>query len=169
MAKNLNGTQEKSRAVVLRSALKLDAEADIYLPDTGLTAPQWTAIAMMAAGTRQTEIAQALQITPETVSRWKLDVRFSAALNVAIAENYAAIAGRVRDIASEAVEVLHDTMNCDDPKLRLTAALSVLRLHANYGAGVADLPTTPAQVARRELEALDEHNRSDLFAGAFSF
>ena len=88
-------------------------------------------------GARQIDVATQLDVRQETVSRWKTDVRFQAALNLAVKEHYASIEGIVRSAASEAVDVLRETMKSDDPRLRLSAALSVLRLHTGYTVDVS--------------------------------
>ena len=167
MAKRINDTQESSteRDRLLRTALVLDREEHIFADeaDAGLTAQQWQAIAMLAGGARQIDVATQLDVRQETVSRWKTDVRFQAALNLAVKEHYAAIEGIVRSAASEAVDVLRETMKSDDPRLRLSAALSVLRLHTGYTVDVSSLPTTPADVAREEMHERDRKARQDLF------
>ena len=157
--------QEKSRDRVLRTALVLDSEVDLFAPEdeAGLTAQQWQAIAMLAGGARQIDVATQLDVRQETVSRWKTDVRFQAALNLAIREHYAAIEGTVRSAASEAVDVLRETLRSDDPRLRLSAALSVLRLHSGYTVDVSSLPSTPADVARAEMAEREAKARQDLF------
>lgn len=157
--------QEKSRDRVLRTALVLDSEVDLFAPEdeAGLTAQQWQAIAMLAGGARQIDVATQLDVRQETVSRWKTDVRFQAALNLAVREHYASIEGIVRSAASEAVDVLRETLRSDDPRLRLSAALSVLRLHSGYTVDVSSLPSTPADVARAEMAEREAKARQDLF------
>ena len=165
--RNVNDTQEnaRERERALRTALVLDREDHIFADeaDAGLTAQQWTAIAMLAGGARQIEVATQLDVRQETVSRWKCDPRFVAALNLAIREHYAAIEGTVRSAAAEAMDVLRETLKSDDPRLRLSAALSVLRLHSGYTVDASSLPTTPADVAREELHEREAKARRDLF------
>lgn len=165
--RNVNDTQEsaRDRDRVLRTALVLDREEHIFADeaDAGLTAQQWQAIAMLAGGARQIDVATQLDIRQETVSRWKCDPRFTAALNLAVKEHYSSIEGIVRSAASEAVDVLRETMKSDDPRLRLSAALSVLRLHSGYTVDVSSLPTTPADVAREEMHEREAKARRDLF------
>lgn len=163
MAKRFNDSQVMSREKILTPALALGLESDIYTPEgdeNGLSALQWQAILLLAAGVRQVAVSAQLSIRQETISRWKNDVRFVAALNQAIREQCATIEGSVREAAVEAVAVLRETMKSDDPRLRLTAALSVLRLHGDYIAD-AQLPTTPADVARIELSTI----RKNIFFG----
>lgn len=157
--------QEKSRDRVLRTALVLDSEVDLFAPEdeAGFTAQQWQAIAMLAGGARQIDVATQLGVRQETVSRWKTDVRFVAALNLAVREHYASIEGTVRSAAHEAVDVLRETMKSDDPRLRLSAALNVLRLHSGYTVDVSQLPSTPADVARAEMAEREAKARQDLF------
>ena len=160
-----NEPQQMSRDNALRVALKLDSEADLFIPEdeAGLTAQQWQAVALLAGGARQIDVAAQLDIRQETVSRWKQDVRFVAALNWAIKEHYTVIENNVREAAAEAVIVLRETMKSDDPRLRLSAALNVLRLHSDHTIGTVTLPTTPADVAREEMHEREAKARRDLF------
>lgn len=149
--KKIQQTSSFVRDTMLRSALTLTSD-DAYDPENGLSAQQWQAIAQLVSGRRQRDIAQDLSVTEETLSRWKNSPLFAAALNVAIKESYDATVGDMRDAARDAVGVLRDTMRSSDEKLRLQAALAVLRLSLHLDASVGSLATSPADIARGELK-----------------
>lgn len=135
-----------------REALQLD-EASVYRDgeDAVLSAQQWQAVAMLVAGKRQVDVAQQLDVTQETVSRWRNSPTFAAAVNAGVRESYTAVVGEVRDASVDAVRVLRDCLQSEDERLRLQAALATLRLRVQLDATALDLPTSPADVARDSL------------------
>jgi len=108
-------------------------------------------------------VAQELGVTPETVSRWRALPVFQAALNMAIRDSYQATIGSLRDAKTEALGVLCDLLQAEDERLRLSAALSVLRLHLQLDAGALQLSTTPADVAEDVLDRLADRERRQTF------
>lgn len=133
-----------------------------------LTGQQWQAIAMLVAGKRQTEIADVIEITAPTISRWKAEPVFQAALNLAVKESFLAVVGETRTAATEALAVVRDLMtNATDERTRLSAALQILRLHSLYDSGVASLPTSADEVAREQRKAKIARNVEDLADFAF--
>lgn len=139
------------RQAVIHAGLQLDSETDVYRPeeDAGLTAQQWQAVGLLVAGKRQVEIAQELGVTQETVSRWRNGPLFAAALNLAVRDAYAATIGEVRGLVRDATAALRESLYSEDERLRLSAALAVLRLHLQLDSGAPGLPTTPADIAGR--------------------
>lgn len=142
----------ETRQTVHNAALKLDTETDVYRPteDAGLTAQQWQAVTMLVSGKKQVDIAEALGVTQETVSRWRNGPLFVAALNLAVRDAYTATIGEVRDITRDAFAALRECLYSEDERTRLAAALAVLRLHLQLDSGALSLPTTPAAVAQEE-------------------
>lgn len=124
-------------------AAPVDGDADTL----ALSPIQWAAIAMLVAGKRGCDVAQELDVTQETVSRWRAQPVFVAALHLALRDSYESTIGRVRDARTDALDVLCALLHSEDERLRLTAALAVLRLHLALDAGVLRLPTTPAAAA----------------------
>jgi hypothetical protein len=164
-------SQEKSRSYmqyqVERAALVLDSEADVYRSeeDAGLTAQQWQAVAMLVAGKKQVDVAEALGLTQETVSRWRNSPIFAAAVNAGIRESYTAVIGEVRDASTDAVKVLRECMQSEDEKLRLSAALATLRLRVQLDTTALTLPATPADVARESMQRRNMAMLNDAISG----
>jgi hypothetical protein len=172
----LAGKGQKSTNVneyqVLYAAQELTQEADIFAvqEDEGEEAPaltpqQWQAIGLLVSGKRQVDIAQELGIAPETLSRWKAQPVFAAALNLALRESYAATLGELRDARAEAVGVLRELMNSDsvDDRIRLAAAKAVLSAGLQVDVSALSLPTTPAEVANDRLAAKRRQELESMF------
>ncbi len=133
-----------------------------------LTGQQVTAIGQLVTGRRQSAIAAEIGIAEETLSRWKAEPVFQAALNLAVKESFLAVVGETRTAATEALAVVRDLMtNATDERTRLSAALQILRLHSLYDSGVASLPTSADEVAREQRKAKIARNVEDLADFAF--
>ena len=133
------------------AARELTEPADVYREDEGapLSAQQWQAVRLLVAGKRQVDIAQEIGVTQETVSRWRSQPVFVAAVNLALQDAYAASIGEVRDAAKDALTTLrYLSTHSEDERVRLSAALALVRLHLQLDAGVMQLPGTPASVAQ---------------------
>ena len=119
-----------------------------------LSEHQMIAIAGLVAGRRQVEIATQLGITESTISRWRAEPPFIAALNLAVRESFDAVVGETRQAATEALRTVVDLMKtATDEKTRLSAALQLLRLHSAYDAGAPSLPTSAASIAHEQRQA----------------
>lgn len=140
----------ETRQAVHNAALVLDTETDVFREESGLTAQQWQAVAMLVSGKKGTEVAEALGVTQETVSRWRNGPLFVAALNLAVRDAYTATIGEVRDITRDAFAALRECLYGEDDRTRLAAALAIVRLHLQLDSGALSLPTTPAAVAQEE-------------------
>jgi uncharacterized protein YerC len=140
-----------ARQAVLNAAGQLDTEADVYRPEeeAGLTAQQWQAIGLLVAGKKQVDIAQELGVTQETISRWRNGPLFAAALNLAVRDAYSSTIGQVRGLVTDAVAALHESLYSEDERIRMAAALAVLRLHLQLDSTAPTLPTTPADIAQQ--------------------
>ncbi len=171
-----NLTRDEVRQAALRAALQLDSESDVYheLPPDGaedgagtpvLSPVQWQAIRLLVAGRRGVDVATECGVTPETVSRWKSAPLFAAAYNQVLRESHTATVGELRSVAQDALSVLRESLTSTDERLRLTAALSVLRMSLQLDAGAVSLPVTPKDVARAELDK----RHADMMSGLFSF
>jgi len=88
------------------------------------------AISLLAQGMSNKAAAEELGLAPETVSRWKSDFDFKAALNELLQENQRAQQERLRALSSTALTTIETIMtdSTTPAKDRLTAALKVLEL-----------------------------------------
>ncbi len=168
MSTNVNRTEFARTA--LRAAQVLDSEADVFAvmnEENGaavLTAQQWQAINLLIIGKRQADIAQELDVSQETLSRWKALPVYVAALNMAVRDCHAATIGQVRDIASEAVDALRGCLQSADERVRLSAALALVKLHLQLDATAPALPTTPASIANERLRQIRSAELDGLLA-----
>ena len=154
MGSKVNNTQltsRRARTDELRASLQLTQD-ELHNEERGLTAQQWQAVSLLVAGRRQVDVAQELGVTEETVSRWKALPTFTAALNMGVRDAYEGTLGKVRTVAQDALDVLQELLKSKDERVRLSAALSMLRLHVQLSANVYALPVAPADIARRLLE-----------------
>ncbi|MFB6272528.1 MAG: helix-turn-helix domain-containing protein [Salinibacter sp.] len=110
---------------------------------------QRRALALIALGWTDQDVAAEVGVTRQTVNEWKnQDDRFIAELNKTRKAVWNAHVDRLRDLVSKAVAVLSDNLENEDPKVRHQAAVSVLRSAGLYGKTSLepDLPTTPEGV-----------------------
>lgn len=117
-----------------------------------LTPEQLTAIDLLTAGKTDHEAAQALNVTRQNVTSWRNDdPEFIAELNRRRANIWNSQTEKLRTLASQALGVLGDDLESDDPKIRQAAAVHILRAAGRYG--VADpAPSEPltAEAVRRD-------------------
>ena len=144
-------TRSATKRAVIENASRLDAESDVYSED-GLTAQQWQAVALLTSGLRAVDVAQQVGVTQETISRWRATPVFMAAYNQSVRDAYSATIGQVRDIAAEAIQTLRESLQSKDERVRLSAALAVLRVRFQLDAGALAAPTTPAAIAKGTTE-----------------
>lgn len=156
-------TRSEVRRAVINAATYLDAESDLFHENLGITAQQWQCIGLLVAGSKQVDAAEAVNVTQETVSRWRASPLFASALNLAIRDSYQSTIGRVRDITKDAIEALRECLYSEDEKVRLSAALAVVRLRLQLDAGAMDAPTTPAGIAKK----MKEEDYRDAITGMF--
>ena len=145
-------------------ALALKSETDVYRAeeDAGLSATQWQALSMLLAGKKQLDVATALGITQSTVSRWRHSPVFAAALNIAVRDCYISAVAELRDASTDALLVLRECMQSNDPRVRVTAAVAILRLRLKLDASVLQLPTSPADIACESLRRRSSNDLDDM-------
>ena len=113
-----------------------------------ITGQQEQAIALLLAGKSQADTALAVEVAPETVTRWlRGDAAFVAAYNTRRLELWEANSARLRELSGKAIDTIEAILQ--DPgesaAVRLRAAVVVLKeLGANDKPGGA---TTPGEVA----------------------
>ena len=149
--KSQEPTKYDVKQATIRAALQLDTEADVYRAEeeAGLTAQQWQAVALLVAGKRGVEVAEALGVTQETVSRWRNSPMFAAALNQALRDAYSASIGEIRSLVKDAVAGLRQCLRSEDEKILQTTCMGILRLHLELDSTAPSLPVTPADIARK--------------------
>lgn len=93
-----------------------------------LTEQQILAAGMVATGETGREIAEALQISEGTVSRWRQRPEFKAYVNQLLAESDECVKNRLRALSDTALNTIETVMRDRNasPADRLKAALAVL-------------------------------------------
>ena len=114
---------------------------DIQEPD--LTQAQELAIDMLAFGTKPSAVADQLGVLPHTLNAWRTDPKFLDKLSQAQEEARDEVRGALLRASTKATSVLVQTLEADDPNLRLKAAESVL----DRTTGKATVQKTEAELA----------------------
>lgn len=134
----------------------------LTIPDNTrhLTPAQEVAVALVLAGKTDGEVAHAAGVTRQTIWQWRHNhPTFIAEMNRARLEVWEAAIERLRRLLGRAVEVLEEGLDAQDPRLRQSAAVHILRTVGVYGALLRpDGPTTLEEV--EESSALAEAGRS---------
>lgn len=124
-----------------------------------LTPAQEAALTALLAGQDQGQAAEAAGVTRQTVNGWaNHDPVFVARMNAERRAAWAARVERLRALVGQAVDVLADDLEGDDPKAARWAAVHILRAVGLYGVNAAPVgETTPAAVASgwKRAEALE--------------
>jgi len=95
-----------------------------------LTPQHHRAIELFTTGMNNKGVADAVNVTPECVSRWMADFEFKGALNELLSSNQEATRERLRHLSIIALETIESLMiDIETPaRDRLTAALKVIEL-----------------------------------------
>ena len=84
---------------------------------------------MAAAGWRGVDIAEHLDVAPETVSRWRKKPEYVAAIEAILSEAHSEAAGRMVELTDKALDVLEETLDYKyDRRIKLRAAIALLQL-----------------------------------------
>ncbi|MEA3277969.1 MAG: helix-turn-helix domain-containing protein [Pseudomonadota bacterium] len=95
----------------------------------GLTDQQREGARLAAAGWRGVDIAEQLDVAPETVSRWRKKPEYVAAIEAILSEARLEVAGRMADLTDKALDVIEDTLDYKyDRRIKLRAAIALLQL-----------------------------------------
>ncbi|MDD5453443.1 MAG: phBC6A51 family helix-turn-helix protein [Candidatus Bipolaricaulis sp.] len=95
---------------------------------------QENAVDLLVTGKTDTEVAEAVGVTRQTVNEWKNhDPVFVAALNERREELWRSGREHLRSLVVQAVKTLENDLNGPDPKLRQLAAVHVLKAVGMYG------------------------------------
>lgn len=95
----------------------------------GLTDQQREGARLAAAGWRGVDIAEHLDVAPETVSRWRKKPEYVAAIEAILSEAHSEAAGRMVELTDKALDVLEETLDYKyDRRIKLRAAIALLQL-----------------------------------------
>jgi len=95
----------------------------------GLTDQQREGARLAAAGWRGVDIAEHLDVAPETVSRWRKKPEFIAAIEAILNEVRSEVAGRMVELTDKALDVVEQTLEHPfDRALKLRAAVALLQI-----------------------------------------
>jgi hypothetical protein len=95
----------------------------------GLTDQQREGARLAAAGWRGVDIAEHLDVAPETVSRWRKKPEYVAAIEAILSEARSEVAGRMVELTDKALDVVEQTLEHPfDRALKLRAAVALLQI-----------------------------------------
>lgn len=120
-----------------------------------LSIEQLNAIDLLVQGKSDREVAEAVGVSRQTVTEWRnRNAVFAAELNRRRQEVWGAQVERLRQLVARAVDVLEqDLEQTDDPRLRQSAAVHILRCVGLYGASLEPTgPTDPEDIERQQAE-----------------
>lgn len=117
-----------------------------------LSAKQQKAVLLSVQGMSQRDIAQELEVTPETVSRWQNRPDFSAAKNSLLEEARASTASKLRTLAEKAVETLEQLLEAKDTSDSVKLSTARLVVQFTYPHGLPPIGATSEEAIRAEQE-----------------
>jgi hypothetical protein len=127
-----------------------------------LSEQQQAAVELLAAGKTDKEAASALNLSADSVVKWRMhDPVFQAALNACRAEAWRAGIDRLRSMVPKALDALADELNRADNSDRCKIALDILRL-----AKLTDIspqgPEEPESIVRQAVNRERQQARGPL-------
>jgi hypothetical protein len=118
-----------------------------------LTIKQLNAIDQLIAGMNDAETGEAVGVSRQTVNEWRNhDASFVAELNKRRQELWGVQVERLRILISSAIDVLEDELSGDDPKLRHSAAITVMKSVGLYGVDMYPEGGTEAEQVEQEWD-----------------
>jgi len=134
-----------------------------------LTPEQLNAIDLLILGKTDREVAEAVGVRRETVTKWHKNPFFSAELSIRREELWVEAKLRLRALAHEAVDVLNRGISSSDEKVAITAAVHILKTVGLYGEAKQDFgPDTPEETVWRQAVERKQHIYLALRPDAFS-
>ena len=94
---------------------------------TKLNQNQLLAIPLVAQGVSGKNVAKKIQVTKETVSRWKKLPEFQAEVNALLKECRDETQHKLRSLVNTALEVIKDELDDKNSDQRITIALKILQ------------------------------------------
>lgn len=118
-----------------------------------LSIEQQNAIDLLILGKPDREVAEEVGVSRPTVTDWRNhNEHFAAELNRRRREVWGAHTERLRTLVERAVDALEDNLDADDPSLRQSAAVHVLKAVGLYGADLHPTGYTTPDKVREEWE-----------------
>jgi DNA-binding CsgD family transcriptional regulator len=109
-----------------------------------LTPEQLNAIDLLILGKTDKEVSEAIGVRRETVTRWHKNAFFIAELNARREALWTESKLRLKALVYDAVDVLTNGLKSSDEKIKITAAVHILKTVGVYGEVKGDFgPTTP--------------------------
>jgi hypothetical protein len=131
----------------------------------GLSIQQELALHALMSGATQAEAAERANVARETVWRWMQDdAEFLAALNRVRTGLAEATLDRLRLARFEAIDVLVQLLKSDDPRMRLLAAQTVLRVTGSPDVITPTGPTNVGDVLRAQRRIVQQREVADVLA-----
>jgi len=122
-----------------------------------LTPQQVEAVGLLLSGKTITETAAALDVSRETVSRWRhTDPTFEAVYNEGLRSTWEAGRTRIEEARGKAIARLVELMEGDDLAVALKAAMALVRL---------EVPEPTGSVNPKELEM--DHRAANILLNLF--
>jgi hypothetical protein len=134
-----------------------------------LTPEQLNAIDLLILGKTDREVAEAVGVRRETVTKWHKNPFFSAELSIRREELWADAKLRLKSLAHEAVNVLTRGLSSQDEKVAITAAVHILKTVGLYGEVKQDFgPDTPEEAVWKQAVEQKTHVYTALRPDSFS-
>ena len=113
-----------------------------------LSIEQENAVDLLIQGRSDRETAEAIGVTRQTVCAWRnQDSLFAAELNARRNALWRGHADRLRSMVARALDTLESGLTEEDPKLRQSAAVHILRAATGLpGGAVANAPESPRAI-----------------------
>jgi hypothetical protein len=118
-----------------------------------LSIEQENAIDFLVAGKSEKEVAFAVNVNRSTLNKWRHhDAVFVAALNARRQEIWGSQSERLLNLVSKAVDVLEEGLNAFDEKVRLNAAIHLLKAVKLYGTSQYPQGSTDPSIVESQWE-----------------
>jgi hypothetical protein len=134
-----------------------------------LTPEQLNAVDLLILGKTDREVAEAVGVRRETVTKWHKNPFFSAELSIKREELWVDAKLRLKALAHEAVNVLTRGLSSTDEKVAITSAVHILKTVGLYGEVKQGFgPDTPEEAIWKQAVERRLHTYAALRPDAFS-
>jgi hypothetical protein len=134
-----------------------------------LTPEQLNAIDLLILGKTDREVAEAVGVRRETITKWHKNPFFSAELSIRREELWVDAKLRLKALAHEAVNVLTKGLSSGDEKVSITSAVHILKTVGLYGELKQEFgPDTPEEAIWKQAAERKLHTYMALRPDAFS-